>query len=148
MRLLLDSDTLSELYDPSAFHHPAVAGKLSSLGNGDQAFISILAFYEMEFGYANAPAAKKPVIRQRILAAEKDFTVLPLTPEGGRVFGNLKAKLRHARQLTSRGAKSHNVDLMIAATAITEGCTLVGADAIYRDIQKLDPQLVIENWMV
>jgi predicted nucleic acid-binding protein len=39
------------------------------------------------------------------------------------------------------------VDIMLAATAITEGCTLISADGIYSDLQQLDPILRVENWL-
>jgi hypothetical protein len=35
---------------------------------------------------------------------------------------------------------------MLAATAITEGCTLISADGIYGDLQRLDPTLRVESW--
>jgi hypothetical protein len=37
---------------------------------------------------------------------------------------------------------------MLAATAVTEGCILVGSDSIYTDLQKIDPMLRIEDWLV
>jgi len=39
------------------------------------------------------------------------------------------------------------MDLMLAATAITEGCTLVSGDGIYSDLQRIDPSLRVENWL-
>lgn len=147
MPYLLDSDSLSDLYDTSSAGHPRIARRLESLDDLDVVFISILALYELEYGYANAPEDRKPAIRQRISALQEDFVVLPLTLEGARVFGELKGLLRSARQLTPRASKSHNVDLMIAATAITEGCTLVSADALYLDLQRLNPELRTENWL-
>jgi predicted nucleic acid-binding protein len=50
------------------------------------------------------------------------------------------------RQLSAKGSKLHNIDLMIAATAISEECILVSRDSIYPDVQKLHPELKIESW--
>ncbi|HEY7216060.1 MAG TPA: type II toxin-antitoxin system VapC family toxin, partial [Thermoanaerobaculia bacterium] len=124
-----------------------IARRFSALANSDLVFISILALYELEYGYANAPDEKKSVIRQRISSLQEDFPILPLTAEAARVFGALKARFRKVRQLSKKGSKAHNVDLMIAATAITEGCILIGADGVYQEIQRLDPTLRIENWL-
>jgi predicted nucleic acid-binding protein len=147
MRYLLDSDGLSDLYEPDSPGHRNIARRFSALANSDLVFISILALYELEYGYANAPDEKKSVIRQRISSLQEDFPILPLTAEAARVFGALKARFRKVRQLSKKGSKAHNVDLMIAATAITEGCILIGADGVYQEIQRLDPTLRIENWL-
>ena len=76
------------------------------------------------------------------------FEVLPLTPEAARLFGRLKAGLSEIRGLSSKGSKLHNIDVMLAATAVTEDCTLISGDSIYGDLQKVDPMLRIENWLV
>lgn len=146
MRYLLESDGLSDLYDPEAPSHEAVTRRLSLLEDSDQVFLSILALYELEYGFANASEEKKPVIRQRISDAQEDFPVLPLTAEAARLFGSFKASLRRMRQLSDRGAKAHNIDLMIAATAITEDCVLISEDSIYPDVQRLFPDLKLESW--
>jgi hypothetical protein len=36
---------------------------------------------------------------------------------------------------------------MMAATAITENCVLISADTIYTDIQMLNSELKLENWL-
>jgi predicted nucleic acid-binding protein len=146
MRYLLDSDALSDLYDPEALGHEGVTQQLASLEGSDQVFISILSLYELEYGVANAPEEKKPVIRKRLSDAQKDFPILSLTAKGAGIFGNLKAGFRQMRQLSTKKAKSHNVDLMIAATAISEECVLVSLDSIYPDVQKFHAGLRLESW--
>jgi predicted nucleic acid-binding protein len=147
MRYLLDSDSLSDLYEPSSPGHRNIVRRIGALADSDLVFVSILALYELEYGYANAPDERKPVIRQRISSLQSDFSLLPLTPEAARLFGALKARFRKVRQLNKKSSKAHNVDLMIAATAITEDCILIGADAIYQELQRLDSTLRIENWL-
>jgi predicted nucleic acid-binding protein len=148
MHYLLDSDSLSELYRPDASGHAAISRRLTTLQEADQIVISILALYETEYGYANAPTEKKAEIRQRISHMEARFEVLPLTPEAARLFGKLKAGLSKIRGLSTKGSKLHNIDIMLAATAVTEDCTLISGDSIYRDLQKVDPMLRIEDWLV
>jgi hypothetical protein len=37
---------------------------------------------------------------------------------------------------------------MLAASAIIENCLLISDDAIFYDLQKLNPELQLENWLV
>lgn len=74
--------------------------------------------------------------------------MLHLSAQGAAVFGTLKEMLKHARNLSQEGVKKHNIDLMLASTALTEQCTLVSADSIYREIQKLHRGLMLENWLL
>lgn len=147
MLYLLDSDSLSDLYEPVSSGHQSITQRIASLSNTDLVVVSILSLYEMEYGYANAPEDIRPAIRRRISAAQSHFSLLPLTPEAARLFGTLKARLATLRRLSKKASKSHNVDLMMAATAITEGCTLISADGIYSDLQQIDPTLRVENWL-
>jgi len=146
MRYLLDSDALSDLYDPEAPGHEAMIGRLASLEGSDQVFISVLSLYEHEYGFANAPEEKKAVIRKRISDVQSEFPILPLTAAAAGIFGSVKASLRQVRQLSDKGIKGHNIDIMIAASAISEECVLVSLDSLYRDIQEIDPGLKLESW--
>ncbi len=148
MRYLLDSDSLSDLYEPKSPGHRNIARRVLALPETNRIIISILALYELEYGYANAPEGLKPVLRGRISTIQEDSPILPLNLEAARIFGSLKVRLQSLRQLSSRAIKAHNMDIMLAATAIIEGCTLVSADGIYSDLQQLDPTLRVENWLV
>lgn len=97
-------------------------------------------------GWANAPDDKKDVIKQKIVEVQQDFEILPLSPKSAELFGIIKKAVKDARSLTKENIKKYNIDVMMVATAITEGCILVSADTVYRDIQKLAPQLQFENW--
>jgi len=147
MRLLLDSDSLSDRYEPASPGHRAIARRMANLTDSDHVFISILAIFELEYGHANAPEEKKPALRQRIEDLQADFEILPLTVEAARVFGELKAKLRVARSLKNETAKLHNIDLMIAAISIANDCVLISADTLYPDLRRLDSRLQLENWL-
>jgi len=147
MLYLLDSDSLSDFYEPLSSGHLNITRRIASFGNADLVLVSILSIYELEYGYANADEGMKPAIRRRIVAAQNHFSLLPLTTEAARLFGILKARLRMLRQLSDKASKRHNMDIMVAATAVTEGCTLISADGIYSDLQRIDPTLRVENWL-
>jgi len=145
-KYLFDSDSISDLYDQSSKGHLKIFEKLSSLKDTDDVYISILTLYEFEYGYANAPDEKKMVVRKKIEDAQKDFEVLPLPKESSQLFGVLKKAIKDSRKLNKESVKKHNIDIMLAATAMVENCILVSADSIYVEIQRLNSKLILENW--
>ncbi len=147
MKYLLDSDIVTDLYDKSAANHPSIITRLAALDDSDEVCISILTLFEFEYGLANAPADRKLALANKIIEAQSDFDVLPLSGDGAKCFGILKKALRDRRSLTSEGVKKHNIDLIIAATALVTGCTLVSGDAIYRELQASDPDLRLGHWV-
>jgi predicted nucleic acid-binding protein len=148
MTYLLDSNTVSELYDPEATHNDRISAHVSALGEGDGLYISILSVYELEYGWANAPAEKQADIRQVITDIQADFTVLGLSAQGAMVFGNLKKHIKETRSPSKENMKKFNIDVMMASTAITHQIILVSADTVYADLQRHDSSLQVENWMV
>lgn len=146
MKYLFDSDTLSVFYESTSPRHGEVIRRVSSLEESDVVSISILALYEFEYGCANAPDHKREIYRQRIENARMRFSVIPLSLEAAQVFGRLKKNLIDSRKLSKRGSKYHNIDLMTAATAISESCILVSEDSLYGDLQKLGSGLKLEIW--
>jgi predicted nucleic acid-binding protein len=146
MRYLLDSDSISDLLNPDSPSHFRIARRLSALRDSDRIALSILTLCEMEYGFANAPEVRKPALRQRISDAESEFEIQPLSIEAARLFGELKRKLRQVRQWNEKSGKLHNIDLMIAASALADRCVLVSADSLYGDLQQLQPSLRVENW--
>ncbi len=146
MKYLLDSDIVTDLYDKSAANHPSIITRLAALDDSDEVYISILTLFEFEYGLANAPADRKLALANKIIEAQSDFDVLPLSGDGAKCFGVLKKALRDRRSLSPEGVKKHNIDLIIASTALVTGCTLVSGDAIYRELQASDPDLRLGRW--
>jgi predicted nucleic acid-binding protein len=146
MNYLLDSDTVSELYDKFSAGYHKISQHLSTLTDTDQVYLSILTLYELEYGWANAPDEKKDVLRQKITELQKDFTALPLSAEGAKVFGELKKIIKDSRLPSKENMKKYNVDLMMAATAMTANCTLVSADSLYSELQRVKGILQLDNW--
>ena len=146
MSYLLDTNTVSDLYEINSTGYHGIARRLEDLAGSVALFVSVLTLYELEYGYANTPVDMRPTIRQRIEYVQADFTILDLSPRAAQVFGSLKKKLRESRKLTEKGSRYHNVDLMIAATAVVEPCTLVSSDSIFRDLRDLEPDLRHEVW--
>ena len=59
MNYLLDSNTVSDLYNKASLQHGSVRNRLAALTDKDNVYVSVLTLYEMEYGYANAPMDKK-----------------------------------------------------------------------------------------
>ena len=64
------------------------------------------------------------------------------------VFGNLKKRIKETRSPSKENMKKFNIDVMLAATAITHQIVLVSADAVYAELQRHNSSLHVENWMV
>lgn len=66
MKYLLDSNTVSDIYNPSADNHKRFIKKILALKEEDDVFISILTVYEFEYAFANSPA-HKPKLKKAAL---------------------------------------------------------------------------------
>ena len=109
--------------------------------------VSVLTFYELEYGHANSPETMKSILRKRIERARSFFSILPVSLESANTFGLLKKELQDVQNLGKKPLKKHNIDLMLASTAITKSCILVSMDKLYSTIQKFNSTLQIENWL-
>jgi predicted nucleic acid-binding protein len=145
-KYLLDSDTVSDFYDKFSEGYPYISSRLSSLKDTDEIFVSILTLYEFEYGYANAPDEKKGILRQKIKEMQQDFKILHLSTKSAEQFGSLKKALKDLRGLKKENIKKHNVDIIIAASAISENCILISNDDIYDALSLLNPELKSVSW--
>ena len=146
MKYLLDSNTVSEIYNSSSVNHHHVISKLLSLREEDEIFISVLTLYEFEYAFANSPDNKKLVIKSTIEQIKQDFTVLALSVLGSVVFGELKKHFKDLQSINNENLKKHTVDLIIASTSLENNTTLVSADKIFKSIYFIDTKLVFEDW--
>jgi predicted nucleic acid-binding protein len=148
MEYLFDSNTVSDFYNSQSEDHAKIYERVSSLQETDNLYISVLTVYELEYGYANAPELKREAVRQKVEEAKQLFGMLAVPIEGAPLFGRLKKQVKDARRLTKENIKKFNVDIILATTAVTQGCVLVSADALYGEIQQFCPELKVENWLV
>jgi predicted nucleic acid-binding protein len=148
MKYLLDSNTVSDIYNPSADNHHQFIKKILALKENDDIFISILTLYEFEYAFANSPPHKKNEIKATIWQIQQDFIVLPLSPTAAEIFGALKKTFKDLRNIKPENLKKHTIDLMIAADTLNHRAVLISADKIYQDIQLIKPELNLENWTI
>jgi len=149
MKYLLDADAVTFLFDDQRKpQHEAIHRRISDLRDGDSMQTSVLVLCELEYGYFNAPDDKKAPIRATIDSISRQFDdILPLEPGVAGVFGGLKAHLRAKRRLSREAIRRHNVDLLLAATAVVTSAVLVGADRLYAELAEDWPDFRTENWL-
>ncbi|MGE0083356.1 MAG: type II toxin-antitoxin system VapC family toxin [Desulfococcaceae bacterium] len=149
MKFLFDSDMVNILYDDQRkAHHESLHRKMAQLSEEDSVLISVLVLYELEYSFFNAPDDKKEPIRNTICSAMNDFdAVLPLDADTAPIFGEIKAMLKKMKGLSRKEMRKHNIDIMLAGTAICASSVLIGSDSIYADIAECYPMFRFEKWI-
>lgn len=139
---LLDTNTISYLADHASPFHSPTKQRLQSLAEGSEIAISILTVYELTYGFLYDPAHS----RLLSILKEEPVRVVPLTEAGTEPFATLKHAYRRRTGARERTLGRHNIDLILASTAIVEGAVLVSNDAIFTTLAELEPRLTVENW--
>jgi predicted nucleic acid-binding protein len=139
---LLDTNIISYLADPSSAFHERVAGAIQALADDSRLSISLLSLYELAYGYVRDPGHS----RLLSIVREEGIGVLAPSEEGAEVFAQLKNGYRLRTGARERELVRHNVDLILASTAIIQDAVLVSNDTIFRTLAELEPRLDVENW--
>ena len=150
---LLDTNTVSHFLNVQSLRHNPVIQRIRALADSETVMVSILAY---SYGIENAPDEIKKRQLQRALAQLlQDIPVADLSIVAAAKYGELKH--RRKRQLLTQSITSstelrkamrqYNVDLMIAASAITSHAVLVSADRGFIKMQlHICPELRLEDW--
>jgi tRNA(fMet)-specific endonuclease VapC len=132
VQYLLDTNIASYIIKGNV---PAVRRKLLRIPMA-QIFISSITEAELRYGVALRPGA---VTLERIV---EEFllhvTTMPWDSQAAREYANLRAEIERI------GQPMGNLDLLIAAHALSLGAVLVTSDRAFSRIKKLK----IENWTV
>ena len=114
--------------------HPALMTRMLAVAPSDLA-ISVLVEHELRYGFARNPWVKSWPLVEALLAL---IPSLPLT----RPIANRAADLRS--DLAAAGTPISPYDLLVAATALEHGATLVTNNV--REFARV-PGLVMEDWI-
>jgi predicted nucleic acid-binding protein len=149
MQYLLDTNIVSYLLDNKTEFHKKVTEKLAQLSHESKIYLSVMSLYEVEYGIASA---KKDSDRKKYKSA-KDlilnfFEILPSTKKETQTFGILKSTYQKKTGINKKALARHNVDFIIASTAIENKAILVSNDHIFFELQKNYASLKIENWTI
>ena len=123
--------------------------KIFSLSDDDEVFVSVLTFYELEYGFENAPSTIQPLLRERIEKTKTDFSILALSLQSSHIFGMLKHLLKNHLGIQKKVMlKQHNIDIMLASTALHEECIFVSNDSIFSEFAHVEPSFRFERWFL
>ncbi len=149
-KYLLDTNAVSSLTQEHANDYDKISAKAASLE--DELYISILSIYEMEYGafHADDPdIAHKARLAIQLIKDEDEITILPLTEVGAEIFGEIKEQYRKEKGIGKKALQKHNVDLILAATAIEIEATYVShdnKDRIFEILQNIRDDFDWEDW--
>ncbi len=145
---LLDSNIVTYIYQKSSSLHSLVSEKLLELSHRDRVFVSILSLYEYEYGLSFADCKIVDELQESKKTLLEIFEIMPLSVKGAEIFGKIKARYRQATGMSQKALERHNIDIMLAASAVSENAVLVSNDRIFERIQEIYPDLSIDNWTV
>jgi predicted nucleic acid-binding protein len=158
---LLDTNSLSSLTKSQDTHHEKLISKLDALNDDVELYASIISLYEMEYG---AFHAKEPELIQEAREAiqyikdadenedENRIKLCNLTKKGAKIFGEIKEQFQKKKEeigekIGKRSLPKHNVDLIIAATAIELEATLISNDKkMFELLQNIQSDFKWEDW--
>jgi len=165
---LFDTNSLSSLLKRHDEHHYKLTSKIKNFDFIDEdvkIYASILSIFEMEYGAAHATnprlveEARAAINFLKDQEAKKDtkevmIELLPLTIMQAEIFGEIKEQFQKKKEeigekIGKRSLPKHNIDLMIAATAIEIGATLVSNDKkMFELLQNVRCDFKWEDWTI
>ena len=145
---LLDSDIASYLADQNHPAHNRVARRLSQIGGNDVVYLSVISLYEMYFSVENARGNddKYQAFLTATQSLSRSFPSLPLSENGAQVYGRIKASYKELTGISPKALRRHNLDLILASTAVEKGAILVSNDRLFGKLVQLESNLRLENW--
>ncbi len=146
---LIDINIISYLADNESPFHNNVRKRFKALRDDDVASISILGLYE--FHYSMSRAGESDISPGILKTKEKVCTslnVVPLSEEGAKIFGELKAKYQEVFRLQRNALVRDTVDLLIASSAIENGAILVSHDNVFQKLKRVRPDFQFEDWAI
>lgn len=147
MKYLLDTNILSYLEEQASPFHVSTKAAFARLGDDDEVCIPILILYELRYSVSAATPEKAKRLTILIQSYLQQFPIQHLTEDGADVFGELKTQYRQKRPgLTTNILNRHNIDFILASSAIAEDAVLVSNDKIFEELREINPALQLENW--
>ena len=146
MKYLLDGNIITELEDRRKPSYKSIRNRIAALSDEDQIYISIISAYEYQHSIAKAPEDMKEDLKKAWDTFLELFSVLSLTLEGARIYGEIKTKYEKHTGIGKKEIKRHTVDFILSSTAIETGAVVVSDDRIFLTIQEFWPSFCVESW--
>ena len=108
--------------------------------------MSMVTLYELYYSVA-AVEDKDESNRLKALIDSyiRYFSVLPLNQNGAEKFGTIKTAYRKHAGINQKALERHNIDFIIAGSALAENAVLVSNDNIFENLKVIVPELRQEN---
>ncbi len=145
-RYILDTNILTDLEYPDTPVYQKIMDKISSLSEESEVCFSIISAYEYQHGIAKASESIAESIKKAWQTFLDLFEVLPLTLEGAKKYGEIKANYENHTGIGKKEIKRHTADFILASTAIEKDAVIVSDDQIFQKIKEFYPSLRFENW--
>ena len=147
-RYILDTNIVSQLQQRNTTSLKIVE-KLQNLDMEDEVSVSVIVLYELVYGLENiSDSEQKESVEEGITFIKEYLSVIPLDLKEVEIFAKLKRAYRLSTGIHKNAIKRHNLDFLIASTAIAIDAILVSSDAIFQTLSEIEPQLKYENWAV
>jgi len=146
-KYILDTNIVSYI-EIDSVKATTIKNKLRTLTDDDSVAVSIITLYEMIYGLNSASnPLQKEAIGKAINFIKEYLHIIPLDLKEVEIFGKLKIKYKNHTGINKTAIKKHNLDLLLASTAIAEDSIVVSNDKIFQTISRLEPKFVCENWV-
>lgn len=147
-RYILDTNIVSDLQTETKLGSK-ILEKLKNLDTDDEVSVSIIVLYELVYGLNNiSDEEQKKAVEQGIEFIKEYLTIIPLDMKEVDIFAKLKTKYKQATGINKNAIKRHNLDLLIASTAIAMDAIIVSDDGIFEKLVEIEPMLKYENWLI
>jgi tRNA(fMet)-specific endonuclease VapC len=131
---MLDTNTVSYIVRGKS---PAARAALYKLRGDEVGCISVITEAELRYGTSKRAPGPERMAALNVLFAK--LRILPWGSAEALVYGDLRAKLERAGKVLG------NLDMLIAAHAISANATLVTRDKTFAQVEDLRPPV---NWAV
>ncbi len=146
-KYILDTNIISYLEKDSIYRNK-INEKLSKLNRDDRLYISILTLYELAYSLKGTQKEEtKKSINMTMDFIKEYLEIITLDLKEVDIFASLKADYKINTGIDKNSIKKHNLDLLIASSAIAENAILVSNDKIFENLAKLNANLKYENWV-
>ena len=111
--------------------------------------VSIIVLYELVYGLNNiSDEEQKKGANQGINFIKNYLSVIPLDMKEVEIFAKLKTKYKQSTGINRNAINRHNLDLLIASTAMATNSIIVSNNRIFEKLVEIEPKLKYENWLL
>ena len=137
-RYILDTNIVSHLQQDNAIGLK-VLEKLKNLDVKDEVSVSIIVLYELVYGLENiSDNEQREAVEEGIEFIKEYLSIIPLDMKEVEIFAKLKTKYKASTGISKNAIKRHNLDLLIASTAIALDAIIVSDDAIFKKLVEIE----------